>query len=134
MKRWKKTLCTVLSICLVFSLFTGTGFASEAAETHGALRNGALSEDTDGWDVSGGLPLTTDDNAEAGYKIADGENGARHLSIWNKSTESKTFSMTQTIANLAAGSYTARLESVGNSLTKHNLILKAHNEIGRAHV
>ena len=129
MKRWKKTLCTVLSICLVFSLFTGTGFASEAAETHGALRNGALSEDTDGWDVSGGLPLTTDDNAEAGYKIADGENGARHLSIWNKSTESKTFSMTQTIANLAAGSYTARLESVGNSLTKHNLI-----QIGRAHV
>ena len=128
MKRWKKTLCTVLSICLVFSLFTGTGFASEAAETHGALRNGALSEDTDGWDVSGGLPLTTDDNAEAGYKIADGENGARHLSIWNKSTESKTFSMTQTIANLAAGSYTARLESVGNSLTKHNLILKAHND------
>ena len=127
MNVWKKALSAALSLCLAFSLVTGVGFTSKAAG-NGTLQNGALSQDTAGWELTGTLEPTSDANAEAGCIIADGENGARHLSIWNKSAEEKTFSMTQTIPNVAAGSYTAKVESVGNGNTKHNLILKAHND------
>lgn len=127
MNVWKKALSTALSLCLAFSLFTGAGFTSKAAGT-GTLQNGALSQDTAGWELSGTLAPTSDANAESGCIITDGENGARHLSIWNKAAEAKTFSMAQTITNLAAGSYTAKAESVGNGNTKHNLVLKAHND------
>ncbi len=128
MKVWKRTLSAVMSICLVFSLFTGPDFVSAAAPTYGTLVNGALTTNTDGWTISDGVPLTTDSGATVGCSIQSGDGEATHLSIWNNSAEEKVFSMTQTISNMEAGSYIAKLESVGNGSTKHNVVLKAHND------
>ncbi len=128
MRTWKRTLSIVMSICLMFSLFTGLSFTSAAAGEHGTLQNGALTENTDGWTIAGDIGLTTDSDAALGCSIQPGDGTAKHLSIWNNSAEEKAFSMSQTITNMEAGSYTAKLESVGNSSTKHNLILKAHND------
>lgn len=131
MKAWKRTLSAVMSICLVFSLFTGLNFTSTAAGEHGILQNGALSENTNGWAITGLEEVSSDNGVEAGCKL-DGD--AKHLSIWNNSAAEKTFSMTQTITNMAAGTYTAKVESVGNGATKHNLILKAHNDTSKKEV
>lgn len=127
MRTWKRTLSAIMSICLVFSLFTGLNFTSKAAGTYGTLQNGALTENTDGWTIAGDLALAGAD-AEAGCNILNGDGTEKHLSIWNNSAEAKTFSMSQTIQNMEAGSYTAKVESVGNGATKHNLVLKAHND------
>lgn len=127
MKTWKRALSAVMSICLVFSLFTGLNFTSAAAGTHGTLQNGALTDNTDGWTIAGDLALV-DADADSGCSIQNGDGTEKHLSIWNKSAEEKTFSMSQTIQNMEAGSYTAKVESVGNGKTKHNLVLKAHND------
>ncbi len=127
MKTWKRTLSAVMSICLVFSLFTGLNFTSTAAGTHGTLQNGALTVNTDGWTIAESMGLA-EAGAESGCSIQDDAGGSKHLSIWNKSAEEKTFSMSQTITNMEAGSYTAKIESVGNGNTKHNLVLKAHND------
>ena len=78
--------------------------------------------------MAGDIPIVSGDDAQAGCRIESGAGTAKHLSIWNKTAEEKTFSMSQTIRNMAAGSYTAKIESVGNANTKHNLILKAHND------
>ena len=131
MKAWKRTLSAVMSICLVFSLFTGLNFTSTAAGEHGILQNGALSENTNGWAITGMEEVSADNGVEAGCKL-DGD--AKHLSIWNNSATEQTFSMTQTITNMAAGTYTAKVESVGNGATKHNLILKAHNDTSKKEV
>lgn len=125
MKAWKRALSAVMSICLVFSLFTGLDFVSAAAGEHGTLKNGALTTNTEGWTISDGIPLVSDGDGEVGCSI---DRASNHLSIWNKTAEAKTFSMTQTISNMEAGSYTATVESVGNDYTKHNLVLKAHND------
>lgn len=128
MKAWKRTVSAVMSICLVFSLFTGLNFTSAAAGENGILQNGSLAESTDNWTIAGDVAVVSGDDAEVGCKIESGVGTAKHLSIWNKTAEEKTFSMSQTIRNMAAGSYTAKIESVGNANTKHNLILKAHND------
>lgn len=131
MKTWKRKLSAFLSVCLVFSLFVGLDFNSAAAGEHGTLQNGALAENTTGWTLTGEIEATADDGVFGCNNTELIDNDvviAKHLSIWNKSAEEKTFSMSQTIANMEAGSYIAKIESVGNSNTKHNLILKAHND------
>jgi len=132
MKTWKKTLSVVLSFCLVFSLMTGIGATPvSAASENGTLQNGELSASTDGWTITGDIPAGKDGDATAYTMSSDTAGG--YLSIWTAADGGGEFSMSQTIENVAADTYTASIAAVGNgskgaSQSKNSLYLWVTNE------
>ena len=109
-KRCKKAISMLLSLCLFVSLFTmGSNTAEniKAAE-YGTLQNGALTANAEGWTIA--EPFTLDNWDTFGYGFSDG-----YLSIWTKA-EAGTFSMSQTIENVKAGAYQAKIAAVGSGM------------------
>ncbi|MBO5371542.1 MAG: glycosyl hydrolase 53 family protein, partial [Lachnospiraceae bacterium] len=100
-------------------------------EKVGSLVNGALNINTDGWTFAGDVPATTDSTAAEGYMMSSDTAGG-YLSIWSSDGFAGEFSMSQTIENMEAGSYTAKIAAVGDgskgaSQSKNSLSITATN-------
>lgn len=103
MKVLKQVFSSFLALCLMISMLPVSGIGSAdtvyAAE-NGKLVNGALTSNADGWTIEG---VGSDAyNFDSGY-----------LSIWIEEGD-YDFSLTQTITNVAEGSYYAKAPIVGN--------------------
>ncbi len=98
-KTLKKAVGIFLSLCLLLSVFPADSWLSGTAmaAANGALKNGELTSNADGWNSTGTY----------GYKFDEG-----YLSLWAENAGA--FSISQTVENMAAGDYVAKVAAVGD--------------------
>ena len=98
-KTLKKAVGIFLSLCLLLSVFPADSWLSGTAmaAANGALKNGELISNADGWNSTGTY----------GYKFDEG-----YLSLWAENAGA--FSISQTVENMAAGDYVAKVAAVGD--------------------
>lgn len=112
----KKTVGIILSLCLLFSMLPLDYLPQGAvmAAANGTLQNGALTANADGWTITG----------ERAYAFSTDDGG--YLNLWAE--EAGTFRISQTVENMAAGSYSAKVAAVGNEgVTPLQLVVKNEN-------
>ncbi len=115
-RRLKRAAGILLSLCLLLSAIPMDSYSlgSIMAAENGTLQNGELSSNADGWTITG----------DRSYKFDEGDGG--YLNLWAE--EAGTFCISQTIQNMAAGSYTAKVAAVGNEgVTPLQLTVKNNN-------
>ncbi len=110
-KKWKRVVGILLSLCLLFTIVPIDGsLPGIVMAANGTLQNGELSENLDGWTSTGTY----------GYKF---ENG--NLSLWDENAG--LFSISQTVENMTAGDYVAKVAIVGNERAANPLKLTIRN-------
>lgn len=127
-RKTKRIAGMALAVCLAFTMLLPSGFTAADtvwAASQGALSNGALTANADGWTVGG-------DYAQKGNDYDYGFNDG-YLSIWNNGADAKKFSISQTVENVAEGDYYVRLAAVGNgnkgaSTSKDSLTLEVSDD------
>lgn len=112
MSRSRKKCRAGIALCLLIALLSTAGWHQHVvvwAAANGSLQNGALTANADGWAITWEGTMQ-EDSAAGGYGFADG-----YLSIFTEETNvSSNISVSQTVDNVAAGSYQASVAIVGN--------------------
>lgn len=113
--RLKRAVGIILSTCLLLSVFPIDGWSlhTVVAAEYGTLQNGELNENTDGWNIEGDCATATV------------EEGKDFLNVYEGDKDSAAFKMSQTVANMKAGSYAAGVSMTGAG---ENLTLAVKNE------